>query len=58
MRKFLKKHIALKNVKGPDYKFLLKGKEIKRYANDLKNTFDLLGKDKFDIKKNEKIIII
>ncbi len=48
------KHIALKNVKGPDYKFSLKGKEIKRYANDLKNTFDLLGKDKFDIKKNEK----
>ena len=42
------KHIALKNVKGPDYDFSLKGHEIKQYANDLKNTFSLLGEEKFD----------
>ena len=48
------KHIALKNVRGPDYKFSLKGKEIAKYADDLKNTFYLLGKDKFGIKTNEK----
>jgi len=42
------KHIALKGVIGPDYNFSLKGPEIKQYANDLKNTFSLLGEEKFN----------
>jgi pseudaminic acid synthase len=47
------KHIALKNVKGPDYDFSLKGREIKQYANDLKSTFSLLGEEKFNRNSSE-----
>ena len=48
------KHIALKNVKGADYKFSLKGNEIKKYAQDLKDTFFLLGKNTFYRHSSEK----
>tara|TARA_S200000501_G_scaffold376620_1_gene432109 strand:- start:520 stop:1551 length:1032 start_codon:yes stop_codon:yes gene_type:complete len=41
------KHIALKNIKGADYKFSLKGYEIFKYAKDLKETQLLLGKNTF-----------
>ena len=52
--KIFEKHIALKNVKGPDYKFSLKGKEILDYARDIQNTFSLLGQKKFTINSAEK----
>jgi pseudaminic acid synthase len=47
------KHIALKNIKGADYKFSLKGNEISKYAQDLKNTHLLLGKNTFYRKPSE-----
>ena len=48
------KHIALKNIKGADYEFSLKGNEIFEYAQDLKNTHLLLGKNTFYRKSSEK----
>ena len=48
------KHIALKNIKGADYEFSLKGNEISEYAQDLKNTHLLLGKNTFYRKSSEK----
>ncbi|MDB2527643.1 pseudaminic acid synthase [Candidatus Pelagibacter bacterium] len=41
------KHIALKNVKAADYKFSLKGNELKDYTEELKKTSKLLGKFQF-----------
>ena len=41
------KHIALKDVRGPDYKFSLKGNELKNYVIDLKKTANLMGKFEF-----------
>ena len=43
----IEKHIALQNVKGPDYKFSLKGDELKDYTSELKKTSNLFGKLQF-----------
>ena len=51
--KIFEKHIALKNVVGPDYEFSLKEKEIKNYAQDLKKVYSLFKIEGFDRKKTE-----
>ena len=48
------KHIYLNNVKSLDYKFSLKGKEIKKYRDALNNTNLLMGKKYFYRTFNEK----
>lgn len=51
----IEKHVALANQKkGLDLSFSLKGKEILKFKNDIKDTFNLLGKDNFLRKKIEK----
>ena len=48
------KHIALdKQKKGFDIKFSLKGKEIKKFKDELLKTSAIIGKDRFLRKKNE-----
>ena len=48
------KHIALNNQKkGFDIEFSLKGKEIKKYINNLNISYNLIGKDYFFRSKNE-----
>lgn len=48
------KHIALKNVKSHDYKFSLKGKNIKKYKDTIDSAFKILGKQNYLIKKGEE----
>tara|TARA_X000000950_G_scaffold286970_1_gene397524 strand:+ start:3661 stop:4707 length:1047 start_codon:yes stop_codon:yes gene_type:complete len=51
----IEKHIALPNQrKGPDIAFSIKGKEIKYYAETIKNSYKLLGKNYFYRNKSEK----
>ena len=50
----VEKHIALENQKdGFDIDFSLKGKEIKKFRNDIDVAFQLLGKDYFFRNKTE-----
>ncbi len=54
--KIIEKHIALDGQKkGLDLAFSLKGKEIKKFKNDIKKTYLLLGKNQFYRTKNEKV---
>jgi len=48
------KHIAIKNIIGPDYKFSLKGKEIKEYREALNNSRKLVLKNFFFRNKSEE----
>ncbi len=48
------KHIYLKNIKSVDWKFSLKGIEIKKYKNILDKTFKLMGKKYFYRSSLEK----
>ncbi len=51
---YIEKHIALDNQKsGLDLEFSLKGKEIKTFVKDIKDTYELLGKKSFSRNKNE-----
>ena len=51
----IEKHVALANQKkGLDLSFSLKGEEILSFKNDMKDTFNLLGRDNFLRKKIEK----
>lgn len=52
--KIFEKHIALKNVKGPDYNFSLKDKEISTYIKDIRASSKLLGNNKFTISNSER----
>jgi pseudaminic acid synthase len=55
----IEKHIALPNQKeGPDIAFSLKGKEIKKFKNELDKSFSLLGKSYFYRTTLEKENII
>ncbi len=48
------KHIALENQKkGLDLEFSLKGRQLKKYTETLKNTFKLIRDEKFNRSKNE-----
>ena len=47
------KHIAIKNVIGADYKFSLKGKEIKEYREALNNSRKLIQNNSFFRNKSE-----
>ena len=49
------KHIALKNVKGPDYKFSLKGNEIKSYVDQLNKVAKYMGKLQFKTSQSQEI---
>ena len=50
----IEKHIALEGQKkGPDIAFSLKGKQVKEYANVIKKTSKLLGKNYFFRTKSE-----
>ncbi len=49
------KHIALKGVFGPDYKFSLKGKELKKYAKELKNISNIMGKLHFKHSQSQEL---
>ncbi len=50
----VEKHIALeKQKKGLDIEFSLKGKEIKKFKNEIDFSFQLLGKKEFYRNKNE-----
>jgi len=52
--KVVEKHIALDNQKkGFDINFSLKGKEIKKFRNDIDVAFKLLGKNSFFRNKSE-----
>ncbi len=48
------KHIAIKNVKSPDYKFSLKGNQIKNYKKAIESAYKLLGSYKYTIKESEE----
>ena len=51
----VEKHIALENQKiGFDIKFSLKGKEVKKFREDIDLAFKLLQNKKFAREKNEK----
>ena len=55
----IEKHIALDNQKkGFDISFSLRGKEIKKFRNDIDITFRLLGKKSFFRNKSEKKSLI
>lgn len=50
----IEKHIALDGQKnGLDIKFSLKGKQIKKFRDDLDDAYELLGKNKFIRDKSE-----
>jgi len=50
----IEKHIALEGQKkGPDIAFSLKGKQVKEYANVIRKTSELLGKNYFFRTKSE-----
>lgn len=51
--KIFEKHIALKNVIGPDYEFSLKGNEIKNYSEDIKKVSSLFKFEGFNRKNTE-----
>jgi pseudaminic acid synthase len=52
----IEKHIALENQKkGLDIEFSIKGKEIKKFKNDLLKAWKLIGEEKFFRSKNELI---
>lgn len=54
--RIIEKHIALdKQKKGLDIDFSLKGKEIKKFKEDLLKAWKLIGKNKFLRTKNEFI---
>ena len=54
--RIIEKHIALdKQKKGFDIDFSLKGKEIKRFKEDLLKAWKLIGKNKFVRSKNELV---
>jgi pseudaminic acid synthase len=46
------KHVAIKNVKGPDYNFSLKESEIKDYITDINNSYKIKNNNKFISKKS------
>jgi len=48
------KHIYLKNIKSVDWKFSLKGSEIKKYREVLNNTYEMMGKNFFYRSSLEK----
>jgi pseudaminic acid synthase len=51
----IEKHIALENQKkGLDIKFSLKGKEIRKFKNDLLETYEMTNKKYFFRSKSEK----
>ena len=51
----IEKHIALQGQKiGFDIKFSLKGKEIKKYKEDIKLAYNLMGKKEFRRNKSEE----
>ena len=51
----VEKHIALdKQKKGLDIEFSLKGKEIKKFKEDINLAYNLLGKNYFYRNKSEK----
>ena len=50
----VEKHIALENqIKGHDIKFSLKGKEIKKFKEDIVFVSNLFNKEKFSRNKSE-----
>ena len=50
----VEKHIALENqIKGHDIKFSLKGKEIKKFKEDIFFVINLFNKEKFSRNKSE-----
>ena len=51
----VEKHIALENQKvGFDIKFSLKGKEVKKFREDINLAYSLLNNKKFEREKNER----
>ena len=46
------KHVAIKNVKSPDYNFSLKENELKDYIFDINNFYKIKNNKNFIIKKN------
>ncbi len=51
----IEKHIALdKQKKGLDIEFSLKGKEIRKFVDDIKTSYDLIGKNNFYRDKSEE----
>lgn len=51
----IEKHIALENQKkGLDIEFSLKGKEIKKFRQDIDFVYNLMGKNQFFRNKNEQ----
>ena len=46
------KHVAIKNVKSPDYNFSLKENELKDYIFDINNSYKIKNNKNFISKKN------
>ena len=46
------KHVAIKNVKSPDYNFSLKENELKDYIFDINNSYKIKNNKNFIGKKN------
>jgi len=52
--RIIEKHIALENqTKGLDIEFSIKGKEIRKFKEDMHKAWELMGKENFYRSKNE-----